>query len=119
VHLKSACAFPRQDVPNGRNLSKPNTERQIGKAPLIGLRGILGFPRGSTAQIRPALAARSVAIVKSPIGPAPMTTTVLPERIDARRRECRATARGSDRVASPNYIPAGMGRKLAIGKLTS
>src|SRR5258708_26645059 len=72
--------------------------------------------RGSTAQIRPAWAARNAAIVKSPIGPAPMTATVSPGLIDARRRECMAIARGSARVASLNDIPVGMGRKLATGK---
>jgi hypothetical protein len=34
--------------------------------------------RGSTAQIRAALAARSAAIVKSPNGPAPVAATVSP-----------------------------------------
>jgi len=56
---------------------------------------------------------------QKPDGPAPMTATVSPRRIEVRRREWTAMARGSERAASANESVAGMGRKLETGRLTS
>ena len=72
---------------------------------------------GSIAQILPALDARSAAIVKSPIGPVPMTAIFSPGRTEARRSECKAIARGSASVACSRDISAGDGKKIGDGQI--
>ena len=60
----------------------------------------------------PCFAARNAAMVMRPMGPAPMTATVSPGRMETRRRECMAIARGSARAASANDITCGDGAKV-------
>ena len=73
--------------------------------------------RGSTAQMRAAPAARKAAMVNSPMGPAPMTATVSPARMEARRSECIAMARGSARAASSNDMSVRDGREVGGGQV--